>query len=113
MPSSLRFSARYISVVHTICASTAFLSALLIGLRLHYRKIVKNDVAGYPDEWWPSVSATYVPKFAFAAHSHCQSRVLTLYLKVSVIGIQNGGQQPNCYHFEPIVTLSASASFRS
>ncbi|GJJ08552.1 hypothetical protein Clacol_002770 [Clathrus columnatus] len=57
MPS-LTLSASYISKAHTICASSAFLIALLIGSKLHYRKIVKNDVAGYPDEWWPSVSAT-------------------------------------------------------
>jgi len=31
---------------------------LVVGSLLHYRKIVKNDVAGYPDEWFPSVSAT-------------------------------------------------------
>lgn len=52
--------ASYVSKAHTILASTAFLSALVIGLRLHYKKIVKNEVAGYPEEWWPSVSATYV-----------------------------------------------------
>lgn len=55
---SLTLPASYISKAHTICASAAFLSSLLIGSRLHYRKIVKNEVAGYPDEWWPSVSAT-------------------------------------------------------
>jgi hypothetical protein len=36
----------------------AFLSALLIGCALHYHKIVKNEWYGYPDEWFPSVSAT-------------------------------------------------------
>ncbi|KAF5327734.1 hypothetical protein D9619_004534 [Psilocybe cf. subviscida] len=44
--------------LHTILASTAFLSALAIGCALHYKKITKNDVAQYPDEWFPSVSAT-------------------------------------------------------
>jgi hypothetical protein len=57
---SFQLSASYVSKAHTILASAAFLSSLLLGLRLHYRKIVKNEVAGYPDEWWPSVSATYV-----------------------------------------------------
>lgn len=38
--------------------SAAFLSALIIGCALHYHKIVKNEWYGYPDEWFPSVSAT-------------------------------------------------------
>ncbi|SPN99184.1 related to CWH43 - putative sensor/transporter protein [Cephalotrichum gorgonifer] len=37
---------------------TAFLGALVVGCALHYRKIVKNEWFGYPDEWFPSVSAT-------------------------------------------------------
>jgi hypothetical protein len=48
-----------IARLHTICAAAAFLSALVVGGVLHYKKIVKNDVAEYPDEWFPSVSATY------------------------------------------------------
>lgn len=36
----------------------AFILAFLIGCYAHYHKIVKNDVAGYPDEWFPSVSST-------------------------------------------------------
>ncbi|PPQ98754.1 White hypersensitive protein [Panaeolus cyanescens] len=51
-------SAAAIARAHTIFSSLAFLSALLLGLSLHYKKIVKNDVAGYPQEWFPSVSAT-------------------------------------------------------
>ncbi|KAI0774993.1 Frag1/DRAM/Sfk1 family-domain-containing protein [Trametes elegans] len=43
---------------HTYLALAAFLGALLIGCALHYKKIVKNGVAGYPQEWFPSVSAT-------------------------------------------------------
>jgi len=60
---SVRIPASYVSKAHTLFASAAFLSALLVGGRLHYRKIVKNDVAGYPEEWWPSVSATFVILF--------------------------------------------------
>lgn len=37
---------------------TAFFGALVIGCALHYKKIVKNGVAGWPEEWFPSVSAT-------------------------------------------------------
>lgn len=36
----------------------AFLSALIVGVSLHYNKIVQNEFYGYPDEWFPSVSAT-------------------------------------------------------
>lgn len=38
-------------------SAAAFLGALLVGCSLHYRKIVKNAWFGYPDEWFPSVSA--------------------------------------------------------
>ncbi|KAK3845350.1 MAG: Frag1/DRAM/Sfk1 family-domain-containing protein [Linnemannia gamsii] len=37
---------------------SAFVLALFIGCCGHYYKIVKNGVASYPDEWFPSVSAT-------------------------------------------------------
>jgi hypothetical protein len=36
----------------------AFLGAFIFGVSLHYEKIVQNGVAGYPIEWFPSVSAT-------------------------------------------------------
>lgn len=36
----------------------AFFSALVVGCALHYRKIVENEHYGYPQEWFPSVSAT-------------------------------------------------------
>ena len=41
-----------------IDATAAFLSALIVGVALHYHKIVQNEFYGYPDEWFPSVSAT-------------------------------------------------------
>ncbi|CAL1715979.1 unnamed protein product [Somion occarium] len=56
--SRLTLDAAHIVVVHTYLAFSAFFSALIIGCVLHYRKIVKNGVAGYPEEWFPSVSAT-------------------------------------------------------
>jgi len=31
---------------------------LLVGISLHYHKIVQNEWFGYPQEWFPSVSAT-------------------------------------------------------
>ena len=45
-------------VVHTYLAYAAFFSALAIGSYLHFKKIVKNGIAGWPEEWFPSVSAT-------------------------------------------------------
>ncbi|OBZ72336.1 Protein cwh43 [Grifola frondosa] len=57
-PGPLVLRAASFARVHTYFALTAFLSALIVGCLLHYRKIVKNGVAGYPEEWFPSVSAT-------------------------------------------------------
>lgn len=58
--TALTVSAARLAVFHTYLSFAAFFSALLIGTALHYKKIVKNGVAGYPEEWFPSVSATYV-----------------------------------------------------
>ncbi|OCK84420.1 calcofluor white hypersensitive protein-like protein [Lepidopterella palustris CBS 459.81] len=52
------FSGKWISWAHTICCYAAFLGALIVGMSLHYHKIVQNEHYGYPDEWFPSVSAT-------------------------------------------------------
>ncbi|KAK4611926.1 hypothetical protein CLAFUW4_13195 [Fulvia fulva] len=49
---------QFISHAHTISAYAAFLSALIVGMWLHYHKIVENEHFGYPIEWFPSVSAT-------------------------------------------------------
>ncbi|KAG1821921.1 Frag1/DRAM/Sfk1 family-domain-containing protein [Suillus subaureus] len=54
----LVINASHIAVTHTYLALAAFGLALFLGCALHYEKIVKNGVAGYPDEWFPSVSAT-------------------------------------------------------
>ncbi|KAI1349775.1 Frag1/DRAM/Sfk1 family protein [Xylaria sp. FL0043] len=52
------FNAKWVSWAHTGVAYTAFLSALVVGMSLHFHKIVRNQYYGYPDEWFPSVSAT-------------------------------------------------------
>ncbi|KAI9680733.1 MAG: hypothetical protein M1817_004173 [Caeruleum heppii] len=52
------FSGKWISWAHTVVAYTAFLGALVVGVYLHYYKIVENQYYGYPQEWFPSVSAT-------------------------------------------------------
>ncbi|KAJ5692985.1 hypothetical protein N7462_002408 [Penicillium macrosclerotiorum] len=49
---------KWIAWAHTIFAYAAFFSALIVGCALHYHKIVQNEHYGYPDEWFPSVSAT-------------------------------------------------------
>ncbi|KAF8440284.1 Frag1/DRAM/Sfk1 family-domain-containing protein [Boletus edulis BED1] len=54
----LFIDASHVAAVHTFIAFSAFTSALLLGCALHYKKIVKNGIAGYPEEWFPSVSAT-------------------------------------------------------
>lgn len=54
----LKINAQAIAIAHTVCSSSAFLVALIIGYSLHFHKIVTNEYYGYPDEWFPSVSAT-------------------------------------------------------
>ncbi|KAL5503883.1 CWH43 [Sanghuangporus vaninii] len=54
----LRIRASDIVRVHTILGLLAFGSAFVLGCLFHYKKIVKNGIAGYPQEWFPSVSAT-------------------------------------------------------
>ncbi|KAH7401372.1 Frag1/DRAM/Sfk1 family-domain-containing protein [Pyrenochaeta sp. MPI-SDFR-AT-0127] len=52
------FNGKWISYAHTLMAYFAFVGALIVGIWLHYHKIVENEHYGYPDEWFPSVSAT-------------------------------------------------------
>jgi hypothetical protein len=52
------FHASTIARVNTSLSLLAFILALFFGSLLHYKKIVKNSIAGYPQEWFPSVSAT-------------------------------------------------------
>ncbi|GES58313.1 calcofluor white hypersensitive protein precursor [Aspergillus terreus] len=52
------FNGKWVSWAHTAVAYTAFFSALVVGMYLHFHKIVQNEHYGYPDEWFPSVSAT-------------------------------------------------------
>lgn len=53
-----KFNASLIAYAHTVCAYLAFIAALIVGTWLHYHKIVQNALFGYPDEWFPSVSAS-------------------------------------------------------
>ncbi|KAI9787757.1 MAG: hypothetical protein M1839_000289 [Geoglossum umbratile] len=52
------FSGKWVSWAHTVVAYMAFIGALITGISLHYHKIVQNEYYGYPQEWFPSVSAT-------------------------------------------------------
>ncbi|CAR30850.1 hypothetical protein ZYGR_0P01520 [Zygosaccharomyces rouxii] len=54
----VKINGKVVPLAHTVCASSAFLASLLAGCILHYDKIVRNSFFEYPDEWFPSVSAT-------------------------------------------------------
>lgn len=49
--------ASHIIHAHTLLATFTFLSTLLLSLAFHYKLVVRNSIAAWPDEWWPSVSA--------------------------------------------------------
>ncbi|CAG8629980.1 7081_t:CDS:2 [Acaulospora morrowiae] len=53
-----KINGRFIAHSHTLFAYVAFISALIVGCWTHYYRIVKNEYWGYPEEWFPSVSAT-------------------------------------------------------
>lgn len=57
-PPLVTVSGALVSYLHTVCGLLAFGGALFVALSLHYHKVVKNGVAGWPHEYWPSVSAT-------------------------------------------------------
>ncbi|CAO1632473.1 unnamed protein product [Parajaminaea phylloscopi] len=57
-PPLLTISCSFVSWAHTVLGFSAFFGALVLALSLHYKRVVQNGVAGWPDEWWPSVSAT-------------------------------------------------------
>lgn len=54
----LTIRASRLARLHTLLSFTAFIGALVVASSLHYTKVVKNAVAGWPEEWFPSVSAT-------------------------------------------------------
>lgn len=54
----MKVNGKIIPIAHTVCASAAFIVALVTGCYLHYYKIIANAHYQYPDEWFPSVSAT-------------------------------------------------------
>ncbi|KAF3923403.1 hypothetical protein ABW21_db0206006 [Orbilia brochopaga] len=54
----ISLNGKWISHTHTVFAYLGFIGALIVGINLHYHKIVQNAYYGYPQEWFPSVSAT-------------------------------------------------------
>jgi len=54
----LSIPAARLARVHTALSAAAFITALVVASSLHYTKVVKNAIAGWPEEWFPSVSAT-------------------------------------------------------
>ncbi|KAI9597182.1 Frag1/DRAM/Sfk1 family-domain-containing protein [Syncephalis fuscata] len=53
----VRLPGVFFSQLHTIFAIGAFVTALIVACYTHFDKIVRNQYYGYPDEWFPSVSA--------------------------------------------------------
>ncbi|KAI5987173.1 Frag1/DRAM/Sfk1 family-domain-containing protein [Pisolithus marmoratus] len=74
----LVIDASYVAAIHTYLALVAFGSALLLGCALHFKKIVRNGVAGYPEngfhpigDWYPErnlfqilIAITSGPRFS-------------------------------------------------
>ncbi|TPX60434.1 hypothetical protein PhCBS80983_g01778 [Powellomyces hirtus] len=54
---SIVIPASIVPVLHTFLGYTAFLVALGVCYRTHWHQVLKNEVAGWPQEWFPSVSA--------------------------------------------------------
>lgn len=95
----LTVSAARLAILHTYLSFAAFFSALFIGLALHYKKIVKNGVAGYPEEWFPSVSATYVHT-SLVRTTRCELRVYRI-----------GDWYPERNIFQILIALNSGASY--
>lgn len=87
----LTVNGKYVAYAHTLLAYSAFLSALVVGCWLHYHKIVQNSSFGYPDEWFPSVSAAigdrYPERSIFQLLIACTSgpRFLLVFLNFIVL----------------------------
>ncbi|KAF7728465.1 hypothetical protein EC973_006018 [Apophysomyces ossiformis] len=65
-----KVAAKYVSYSHTLFAYCAFIISLMVGCYTHYEKIVRNEHFGYPDEWFPSVSATTGDRYPARAIFH-------------------------------------------
>ncbi|WBW70579.1 glycosylceramide biosynthesis protein Cwh43 [Schizosaccharomyces osmophilus] len=90
--SSLAFSAQYVAIIHSVFSLAAFVIPLGLTLYYHYHEVVKNEFFSYPDEWFPSVSATigdWYPEraaFQYLIALTATPRLLALLLWLSVTG---------------------------
>lgn len=108
-PPLITISGAVVSYIHTIFGFLAFGSALAMGLSLHYKKIVKNGVAGWPDEFWPSVSATigdwYPERNLFQIGIALMSgpRFMLVMLSSLLVSLSN----PRSYHSRILLVVGA------
>ncbi|KAI8819697.1 putative integral plasma membrane protein [Fimicolochytrium jonesii] len=54
---TVNISAKWVPRLHTFFGYSAFLAALAVCHQTHWKQVLKNEVAGWPQEWFPSVSA--------------------------------------------------------
>ncbi|KAJ3083499.1 hypothetical protein HK102_001036 [Quaeritorhiza haematococci] len=52
-----KVSASWIPFLHTVIGYLGFIVALAVSYSTKYKEVVKNEWYGYPEEWFPSVSA--------------------------------------------------------
>lgn len=108
-PPLITVSGAVVSYIHTIFGFLAFGSALAMGLSLHYKKVVKNGVAGWPDEFWPSVSATigdwYPERNLFQIGIALMSgpRFMLVMLSSLLVSLSN----PRSYHSRILLVVGA------
>ncbi|GMM39236.1 hypothetical protein FOG48_00706 [Hanseniaspora uvarum] len=56
--NKITFNGKHIIYLHTVLALFAFITAGFLAIELHYYKVIKNAFHSYPNEWFPSVSAS-------------------------------------------------------
>lgn len=112
-------SGKWVSWGHTIVAYSAFLGALIVGLWLHYYKIVENEyyvgslreiqekihaenLKGYPQEWFPSVSATIGDRYP-------ERSVFQFFIAITSGTISLNAQ--NAHYAEPFIKVLVSPSY--
>lgn len=54
----IKINGKYVIYLHTTLALVSFITAGILAMHLHYYKVTKNAFYSYPNEWFPSVSAS-------------------------------------------------------
>lgn len=109
----LTLSGALVSYVHTLLGFVAFGGALILALSCHYEKVVKNGIARYPDEWWPSVSATigdwYPERNVFQIGIALMSgpRFALVLLSSLLVSLSN----PSSWHARVLLLVGAARTF--